>query len=128
MKPLFSHRRQTAYTLIELLVVMSIIAIIAASMFPVLSNVSEYARRATCTSNVRQIGLAWMMYVQDYDERFPPNNSPAAPNSEWMNRPGTPFPCKPCRPINKVTGAPYDPRVFAMPYIKNEGIFHCPSD
>jgi prepilin-type N-terminal cleavage/methylation domain-containing protein len=129
MKALFCHRRQpAAFTLIELLVVIAIIAILAAILFPVFSKARESARRASCTANVRQIGLAWMMYVQDYDERFPPNNSPAAANSEWMNRPGTPFPCKPCRPINKVTGAPYDPRVFAMPYIKNEQIFHCPSD
>lgn len=116
------------FTLIELLVVIAIIAILAAILFPVFAKAREKARQAACISNVRQIGQAWMMYVQDSDESFPPNNSPNAPNSEWKARPGGPFPCKPCRPINKVTGLPYDPRVFAMPYIKNEGLFHCPSD
>lgn len=117
-----------AFTLIELLVVIAIIAILAAILFPVFSKAREKARQTSCVSNVRQMGTAWMMYVQDYDESFPPNNSPAAPNSEWALRPGGAFPCKPCRPINKVTGQPYDPRVFAMPYVKNDQMFRCPSD
>lgn len=120
-------RSKRAFTLIELLVVIAIIAILAAILFPVFARAREQARKAACTSNVKQLGLAWMMYVQDYDETFPPNNSPAAANAEWMLRPGA-FPCRPCRPVNKLTGKPYDPRVFAEPYIKNRGIFACPSD
>src|SRR6266511_1516430 len=81
-----------AFTLIELLVVIAIIAILAAILFPVFARARESARKAACTSNVKQIGLAWMMYVQDYDEVYPPTNSPAAPNSEWVLRPGS-FPC-----------------------------------
>lgn len=120
--------KNRAFTLIELLVVIAIIAILAAILFPVFAKAREKARQSACVSNVRQIGQSWMMYVQDFDESFPPNNSPAAPNSEWAMRPGGAFPCKPCRPVNKVTGKAYDPREFAMAYVKNEGLYRCPSD
>jgi prepilin-type N-terminal cleavage/methylation domain-containing protein len=120
--------KRNAFTLIELLVVIAIIAILAAILFPVFARAREKARQASCTSNIKQLGIAWMMYVQDFDECFPPNNSPAAPGSEWMNLPGAGFPCKPCRPVHRVTGLPYDPRPFAMTYIKNMGLFACPSD
>lgn len=117
------------FTLIELLVVIAIIAILAAILFPVFAKAREKGRQAACVSNVRQIGQSWMMYVQDYDESFPPNNSPTKPGgSDWMMRPGGAFPCKPCRPIHKVTGKAYDAREFAMPYVKNEGLYRCPSD
>ncbi len=117
-----------AFTLIELLVVIAIIAILAAILFPVFAKAREKARQTACVSNVKQIGMAWMMYVQDYDETFPPNNSPNAPGGEWMYRTGGGFPCKPCRPVNKATGQAYDPRFFAMPYVKNDLMFRCPSD
>ncbi len=59
------------FTLIELLVVIAIIAILAAILFPVFARAREKARQSSCLSNVKQIGLGMMMYVQDYDERFP---------------------------------------------------------
>lgn len=120
-------KKRAAFTLIELLVVIAIIAILAAILFPVFARAREQARKASCTSNVKQLGLAWMMYVQDYDETFPPTNSPTAPVPEYVLRPGS-FPCRPCRPVNIKTGLPYDPRPYAMPYIKNTQIFVCPSD
>jgi prepilin-type N-terminal cleavage/methylation domain-containing protein/prepilin-type processing-associated H-X9-DG protein len=64
-----SSRR--AFTLIELLVVIAIIAILAAILFPVFARARENARRASCQSNLKQIGLGIMMYVQDYDEKYP---------------------------------------------------------
>jgi len=63
--------KRKGFTLIELLVVIAIIAILAAILFPVFAKAREKARQATCMSNCKQIGLAFMMYVQDYDELFP---------------------------------------------------------
>jgi prepilin-type N-terminal cleavage/methylation domain-containing protein/prepilin-type processing-associated H-X9-DG protein len=63
--------RKLAFTLIELLVVIAIIAILAAILFPVFARARENARRASCLSNLKQIGLGIMMYTQDYDEKYP---------------------------------------------------------
>jgi prepilin-type N-terminal cleavage/methylation domain-containing protein/prepilin-type processing-associated H-X9-DG protein len=63
--------RRSAFTLIELLVVIAIIAILAAILFPVFAQAREKARQASCSSNLRQIGISAMMYVQDYDETYP---------------------------------------------------------
>src|SRR5579883_3046425 len=72
MRVNFSGKRQnSAFTLIELLVVIAIIAILAAILFPVFAQARESARQTVCASNVRQIGLAVKMYVQDYDETYP---------------------------------------------------------
>jgi len=62
---------ERGFTLIELLVVIAIIAILAAILFPVFAQAREKARQATCLSNNKQIGLAVMMYAQDYDEGLP---------------------------------------------------------
>src|SRR5438445_6231709 len=59
------------FTLIELLVVIAIIAILAAILFPVFALAREKARSSMCLSNQKQLGTAMMMYIQDYDERFP---------------------------------------------------------
>ncbi len=63
--------RKTGFTLIELLVVIAIIAILAAILFPVFSQVRENARQTTCISNLKQMGLAMTEYTQDADEKFP---------------------------------------------------------
>jgi prepilin-type N-terminal cleavage/methylation domain-containing protein len=61
----------TGFTLIELLVVIAIIAILAAILFPVFARARESARRATCFSNLKQLGIGFHMYAQDYDETYP---------------------------------------------------------
>lgn len=63
--------RNFAFTLIELLIVISIIALLAAILFPVFSRARENARRSTCQSNEKQLSLALIQYTQDYDERLP---------------------------------------------------------
>jgi prepilin-type N-terminal cleavage/methylation domain-containing protein/prepilin-type processing-associated H-X9-DG protein len=64
-------RGHKAFTLIELLVVIAIIAILAAILFPVFARAREKARQASCQSNLKQLMLGMLMYIQDYDERFP---------------------------------------------------------
>lgn len=64
-------QKRSAFTLIELLVVIAIIAILAAILFPVFAQAREKARAASCLSNMKQLGLGLMQYVQDYDETYP---------------------------------------------------------
>ena len=84
-------RLRRGFTLIELLVVIAIIAILAAILFPVFAQARAKAKQASCASNLKQITLAYMGYVQDYDETFPPTdyyNSPTADANyyvTWIN-------------------------------------------
>src|SRR5579862_4173320 len=63
--------KKQGFTLIELLVVIAIIAILAAILFPAFARARENARRASCQSNLKQIGLGIMQYTQDFDEHLP---------------------------------------------------------
>jgi prepilin-type N-terminal cleavage/methylation domain-containing protein/prepilin-type processing-associated H-X9-DG protein len=107
-------RGRHAFTLIELLVVIAIIAILAAILFPVFAQAREAARKTSCLSNCRQIGMGMMQYAQDYDEVLlrtwyspdPANgwqdSNPALSQYKWMDA--------------------------VQPYVKNEKLFTCPSD
>lgn len=102
--------RRVGFTLIELLVVIAIIAILAAILFPVFAKAREKARQASCQSNLKQIGLTWLMYGSDYDERCPYQSLPnsAANNAietNWSGWIGNGL----------------------IPYAKNQQIYQCPS-
>jgi prepilin-type N-terminal cleavage/methylation domain-containing protein/prepilin-type processing-associated H-X9-DG protein len=77
------RRTARAFTLIEILVVIAIIAVLAAILFPVFARARENARRASCMSNLKQIGLGFQMYTQDYDEKFPVLNTSATAPAVW---------------------------------------------
>ena len=98
------HRRNSkprGFTLIELLVVISIIAILAAMLFPVFARARENARRTSCLSNMKQIGLGFLQYTQDYDESYPLASYPA-PDVSWTTS--------------------------TQAYIKSVQLYRCPSD
>lgn len=101
-----SRTSRRGFTLIELLVVIAIIAILAAILFPVFESVRENARRTTCASNEKQIGLGLMQYVEDNDEQAP----------------GTVF--DPGR--GQFTGQGWAGEMYA--YIKSPGVYRCPDD
>ena len=102
-----AHR--SGFTLIELLVVIAIIAILAAILFPVFGRARENARRASCQSNLKQIGLGLLQYAQDNNERIPAacmtdagtNACTAGTSAAWMG--------------------------LVQPYVKSTQIFECPS-
>jgi prepilin-type N-terminal cleavage/methylation domain-containing protein len=109
-------RRRVGFTLIELLVVIAIIAILAAILFPVFAQAREKARGISCLSNLKQLGTALRMYVQDYDERmFASGQLPTMPATAAD---GTNI-------VRMVGGGT---SYFMQPYIKNQQIFICPSD
>jgi prepilin-type N-terminal cleavage/methylation domain-containing protein/prepilin-type processing-associated H-X9-DG protein len=124
MKKHDSHsRKRHGFTLIELLIVVAIIALLAALLFPAFSRAREAARRTSCASNLKQIGLGVLQYAQDYDEIMVPG---------WLD--GT------CAAItttgevatNSGTGAGKCNDNFKWmdliyPYVKSEGVFNCPS-
>jgi prepilin-type N-terminal cleavage/methylation domain-containing protein/prepilin-type processing-associated H-X9-DG protein len=93
-----SAKPSRGFTLIELLVVIAIIAILAAILFPVFARARESARSISCVSNVRQLGMAFTQYFQDYDEQFPFVKGA----SPWVDT--------------------------LQPYLKNTQMLRCPSD
>ena len=109
--PLFSRSNsaKTAFTLIELLVVIAIIAILAAILFPVFARARENARRSSCQSNLKQIGLGILQYVQDYDEKYPLSRTNGIGYGSAVNN-----------------NAPW--QLVIQPYVKSIQLFKCPSN
>ena len=121
------RRKDSAFTLIELLVVIAIIAILASILFPVFAQAREKARQATCQSNEKQLGTAFLMYASDYDGAFPaPITNYGAPKGKNV------------LPPTWITGDPANPTLSGFdkggifPYVKQRGnggaanVFACP--
>lgn len=129
------NRRTSGFTLIELLVVIAIIAILAAILFPVFAQAREKARQASCLSNMKQMGTATLMYVQDADETF------YSHRYNCRDAAGTFVVCDQYKdgaggvkePFNTMFGGTSDSAkrvywpVLLEPYTKNYQIFKCPS-
>jgi prepilin-type processing-associated H-X9-DG protein/prepilin-type N-terminal cleavage/methylation domain-containing protein len=112
----FRRARSTGFTLIELLVIIAIIAILAAILFPVFAQAREKARQTSCLSNQKQIGLALMQYLQDYDEQFPKTDT----NQIIPPAVGSPDPAVNFAFPGWISNA-------LVPYAKSQDIYRCPS-
>jgi prepilin-type N-terminal cleavage/methylation domain-containing protein len=142
----FPSRTRAAFTLIELLVVVAIIAILAALLFPVFGRARENARRTSCISNLKQMGVAIAMYREDYDGINPRHRS--CPDKVGDTACFNVFPATAVTGPNEVWWAPFANSTvaadlelapeaqmarpnykegFLQPYLKSVQVFRCPS-
>jgi len=108
------RKARRGFTLIELLIVITIIAILAAILFPVFARAREKARQTVCASNLRQLGLAFGMYVQDYDETYLGGRDYDLPNVFAGSGSAT---------VNEYRRWPY----HLYPHVRNNALFTCPT-
>ena len=115
-------KRARGFTLIELLVVIAIIAILAAILFPVFAKAREKARQTSCLSNTKQLTLATLMYISDWDEQIMPTHystyTPAGKGTYNLDTPS-------CQ--NRRGASAVQIPSMIQPYVRNAGIFTCPS-
>jgi prepilin-type N-terminal cleavage/methylation domain-containing protein/prepilin-type processing-associated H-X9-DG protein len=102
MNDLYPRKNRAGFTLIELLVVIAIIAILAAILFPVFAKAREKARQISCLSNMKQLGLGFMQYIQDNDETWPGVASGDDVRGGWASQ--------------------------IYPYVKSTNVYKCPDE
>lgn len=130
-----TRTHKQGFTLIELLVVIAIVAILASILFPVFARARENARRSSCMSNLKQIGLGIIQYTQDYDEYYPPTWYGRQTNGTYgsftQNQAGTPgrhfTVCDGGSCNNGGAGNWITWMDVIYPYVKNVQLFVCPS-
>jgi prepilin-type N-terminal cleavage/methylation domain-containing protein len=118
-------RGEEAFTLIELLVVIAIIAILAALLLPALKNAKEKASRTACVNNLRQLGIAMALYVND--------NSDQMPWPQWHNDYGPSWLYMPTPQMQapdpwKTNEIPYIEQGLYYQYLRNRTVYYCPLD
>ncbi|HEY3330187.1 MAG TPA: DUF1559 domain-containing protein [Capsulimonadaceae bacterium] len=121
---LYPARSHRGFTLIELLVVIAIISILAAILFPVFATAREKARQTSCMNNMKQLGLGFMQYANDYDDTLPSAtdaSSTAGATGGWMCIKTFDNSSNPKSKFDSTKGSLY-------PYVKSKGVFVCPDD
>ena len=115
--------KHRGFTLIELLIVIAVIAVLTAILLPVFFSARAKGRQTACLSNMEQLGLAFSLYAHDNEDLFPyggdPNDINSSPNI-WLTAAGGKY---------AAAAATLKPLPVVLdPYIKNNEVWHCPSD